>query len=269
MKIYLHTIALEPARWTPQRVSQTLPVLLPRIAEAGYHEVEVFEPHLTSETVSEEIRDAFAGNGIAPIILSSYLNLNPTATTDAQVESLADQVAERIQFYGFQKIRLFPGAGMKPDDADGVRALRERLQRVAARIPNTEILLETHDGSVADDPHVLVQLVEEINNPQVGLLFQPTFFTDVDVIREQFRLEKPYIRHLHLQNRKPDVSFETMEAGVVPWGELLSGIGDGVESTLEFVPAGICSVDSFDIEKTLEQVESDTAYVRRLLAAGA
>lgn len=266
MKIYLHTIALEPARWTPQRVSQTLPVLLPLIAEAGFPEVEIFEPHLTSETISTEIRDAFASNDITPVILSSYLNLNPTVTTDSQVDSLVDQIAERIGFYGFRKIRLFPGAGMKPDDAEGVRVLRERLQRVAARIPETEILLETHDGSVADDPRALVRLVEEIANPKVGLLFQPTFFKDLDLIREQLELEKPYIRHIHLQNRKPDVSFETMEAGVVPWGELLSGIADGVEATMEFVPVGICSVESFDLAKTIEEARSEVAYVRQLLA---
>ena len=77
MKIYLHTIALEPARWTAQRVSQNLIDLLPVIAEAGFPEVEVFEPHLTSETTSGEIRDAFARFGITPVILSSYLNMNP------------------------------------------------------------------------------------------------------------------------------------------------------------------------------------------------
>lgn len=266
MKIYLHTIALEPARWTAQRVSQNLIDLLPVIAGAGFPEVEVFEPHLTSETTSGEIRDAFARNEVTPVILSSYLNLNPAVTSDAQVDALADQIAERIAFYGFQKIRLFPGAGMKPGDAAGIGTLRERIQRVAERIPDTDILLETHDGSVADDPQVLVRLVRDLGNSQIGLLFQPTFFKDVDLIREQFLLEKPDIRHVHLQNRNPDASFAGMEEGIVPWPEILREIGQGVESTLEFVPAGICGVESFDLAKTLDQVKSEAAYVRRLLA---
>jgi len=264
MKIYLHTIALEPARWTAQRVSQNLIDLLPVIAEAGFPEVEVFEPHLTSETTSGEIRDAFARNGVTPVILSSYLNMNPAVTSDAQVDALADQIAERIAFYGFQKVRLFPGAGMKPGDAEGIRILRERIQRVAARIPGADILLETHDGSVADDPQVLVQLVRDLGHPRIGLLFQPTYFKDVDLVREQFQLEKPYIRHIHLQNRNPDGSFAGMESGTVPWPEILREISEGVESTLEFVPVGICGVESFDLAKTVDQVQSEAAYVRRL-----
>ncbi len=264
MKIYLHTIALEPARWTPQRVSQKLTDLLPLIAEAGFPEIEVFEPHLTPETASQEIREAFVQHGITPVILSSYLNLNPAVNDDSQVDALADQVAERVEFYGFRKVRLFPGAGMNPDDAEGVRILRERLQRVAARLPGADILLETHDGSVADDPEVIVRLVRDIDNPRVGLLFQPTFFDDVSFIMKQLRLEKPYIRHLHLQNRKPDVSFERMEAGVVPWPRILEEIGAGVDSTMEFVPVGICGVESFDLDKTIEQIKSEVAYVRRL-----
>ncbi len=264
MKIYLHTIALEPARWTPQRVSQNLTDLVPLMAEAGFHEVEIFEPHLTVQTTSEEIRQCLAGHNVSPVILSSYLNLNPAVTDDSQVGLLVDQIAERIDFYGFQQIRLFPGAGMNPADIAGVRILRERIQRVAARIPETEILLETHDGSVADDPQTLVNLIAEIDNPKVRLLFQPTFFQDTEIIFEQFRLQKPFIRHIHLQNRKPDLSFERMEIGVVPWPELLAEIGGEVDATMEFAPVGICGVDSFDLAKTLDQVKSEVAYVRQI-----
>lgn len=264
MKIYLHTIALEPARWTPQRVSQKLTDLVPLMAGAGFREIEIFEPHLTAETTSEEIRQCFAASNVTPVILSSYLNLNPAVTDESQVDTLADQIAERIDFYGFRQIRLFPGAGMKPDATNGIRVLKERIRRVAARIPDTEILLETHDGSVADDPQVLVGLVQEIDNPKVKLLFQPTFFRDVERILEQFRLQKPFIRHIHLQNRKPDVSFEQMEIGVVPWPEILAETGDDVDATMEFVPIGICGVDSFDLAKTLDQVKSEVAYVRQI-----
>ncbi len=264
MNIYLHTIALEPARWTQQRVSQKLTDLVPLMAEAGFSEIEVFEPHLTAETISEEIRQCFEDHAVTPVILSSYLNLNPTVTDDAQIDLLVDQIAERIAYYGFRKIRLFPGSGMKPDDVEGIRILRDRVRRVAARIPDTEILLETHDGSVADDPQAIVRMLQEIDHPKVSLLFQPTFFQDVDLILDQFRLQKTFISHIHLQNRKPDASFERMADGIVPWPRLLAEIGGEVNATMEFVPVGICGVESFDLAKTLDQVKSEVAYVRQI-----
>jgi len=37
-----------------------------------------------------------------------------------------------------------------------------------------------------------------------------------------------------------------------------------VTATLEFVPAGICPVEKFDLDATLRQAKSEAAYVRGL-----
>ncbi len=267
MNILLHTIALEPARWTPQRVSQSLPTLLANIAGAGFHEIEIFEPHLGETPSSPEIREALAAHDLKPVILSSYLDLNPARTPDADLDAKIDIMSERINFYGFSKVRIFPGSKMNPADEDGVRAFAARLRKLAARMEGLEILLETHDGSLADDPEVLVRIVEEMRDlgcANVGLLFQPTVFGDADSIRYQFQIQKPHIRHLHLQNRKPDLSFETMKDGVVPWPEILRELAGTVDATLEFVPTGICSVGEFNLDATIAEALSEVEFVRGL-----
>ena len=86
MDLLFHTIALEPARWTPQRTSRDLAGILPPIASAGFRRIEVFEPHLTDATTSPKIRDAFRSL-ISPEILSSYLNLNTPESSPAQVDA--------------------------------------------------------------------------------------------------------------------------------------------------------------------------------------
>jgi sugar phosphate isomerase/epimerase len=264
MNILFHTIAIEPARWTPQRVSRPLTELLPHISRAGFRDVEIFEPHLTADATSQEIKDALTANNLTPVVLSSYLNLNPEKTSDAEVDESGAQIAGRVAFYGFKKLRLFPGPGMNPGDSAGVAAFTARVKRLASRLPKTEILLETHDGSLADDPAVVVRIVEDLAMPNVGLLFQATTFQDRNVIMEQFHIEKPLIRHLHLQNRMPDASFVGMRDGIIPWPEILKELGGRVDATLEFAPVGICPMEQFDLTAALAQAVDEAAYVRSL-----
>jgi sugar phosphate isomerase/epimerase len=263
MNILLHTIALEPARWTPRRVSRPLIELLPAIAAVGFRELEIYEPHLATAAEAAGIREGFQRLGLVPIVLSSYLNLNPATTTDSVLDQDISKLAERIEYYGFRKVRLFPGPGMKPEDEKAAALFMGRLERLLQRIPPVEVLLETHDGSLADDPALLVRLMGRMP-ANVGLLYQSTFFSR-EAALDQFRMQKPFIRHLHLQNRMPDGSFVTLRNGVVPWPEILGEIGDNVEATLEFVPVGIQPEETFDLEATLTQAREETEYARTLI----
>lgn len=186
MKILLHTIALEPARWTPQKVSRSLVDLLPRIARAHFRELEIFEPHLTADTTSAELGDAFEASGLKPVILSSYLDLNPAKSSDQEVTTGIEQIAARAEFYGFEKLRLFPGLRMSPTDTAGIDIFKVRLQQLVRHVSPLQVLLETHDGSLADDPNRVASIVRESGLENLALLFQPTHFLERAGILEQF-----------------------------------------------------------------------------------
>jgi sugar phosphate isomerase/epimerase len=220
MRLLLHTIALEPARWTPQRTSRTLTELLPHIAAANFRELEIFEPHLGAATISTEIRDAFARFNFTPEILSSYIDLNAARTGDADFISAATTIRARMEFYGFRKLRVFPGPGMNPSDETGISVFMRRMECLNKALPETEILLETHDGSLADDPGVITGIVRTLGMPRVGLLYQPTIF-EPEAALSQFETEKEFIRHLHLQNRNADLTFARLKDGVVPWERII------------------------------------------------
>jgi sugar phosphate isomerase/epimerase len=265
MEILFHTIAVEPERWTTKRVSRPLTELLGPLATAGFRELEIYEPHLGANPTSDEIRQALRTHDESPVILSSYLNLNPEATTDKEMEEGVRMMAERVKFYGFRKVRLFAGSKLHTDDRVGVAAFTHRVSRLADRLTETEILLETHDGSLADNPQALVAVVEEVARPNVGLLFQPTFLADRDATLAQFRLQQPFIRHLHLQNRNPDLTFAPMAEGVVPWRELFALGAANVGATLEFVPVGIGAPSDFDLHATLHQAKLEINAIGRML----
>lgn len=265
MKILFHTIAIEPERWTPKRVSRPLTEILGPVAAAGFRELEIYEPHLGAEATSSAIRETLQANGQTPVILSSYLNLSPASMTDGEAEEGIEQIAGRTDFYGFSKVRLFAGSKLQPEDAAGIAGFVERVRRMADRMPRTEIVLETHDGSLADDSRAVMAAMEQIQRPNVGLLFQPTFFTDREAILEQFRLQRPHVRHLHLQNRNRDLSFARMADGIVPWRELFAMGAASCDATLEFVPVAICGVEDFNLEASLAQAVSEVESVRAML----
>ena len=108
-------------------------------------------------------------------------------------------------------------------------------------------------------------MIVDLGLPNVGLLYQPTIFK-ADAALSQFRLQKDLIRHLHLQNRNPDLTFATMLDGVIPWDRIIKESAPGVDATLEFLPAGICRVEDFDLKETLIQARAEADYVRELIA---
>ena len=261
MNILLHTIALEPARWTPARVSQRLVDLLAPIADAGFEQIEIFEPHLDGD--ASEICEGLVKHQLQPVMLSSYLDLNPATTSDTEHASKVEILADRIQFFGFQKLRLFAGSRMSPTDPGAIAAFTTRVRVLANSLPKTEVLLETHDGSLADDSRLIVRIVEELDLPNVGLLYQPTLFTAESALA-QLALQKHLIRHVHLQNRNPDLSFATLRNGVIPWKSIFAELSPDVDATLEFVPVAICTVEQFDLKAALAEARAEVEYAREI-----
>jgi len=263
MNILLHTIALEPARWISQRVSQKLSDLIPKIAHTRFRDLEIFEPHLAAEDEAL-IASLLKSNGLAPVILSSYLQVAPKLTTGEKFLAENSELVARVRRFQFRKVRLFPGGGISPGDKAATDVVAHRLSQVAAELPEVQILIETHDGSIADEPEEMVALVQQINLPNVSLLWQPTVFQTEPALR-QLAVQKHYVRHVHLQNRNPDGSYTTLKNGVVPWDKILPQFQD-TEATIEFVPSAICSVDEFDLETSLAEAVTEAGYAESISA---
>ena len=263
MELLLHTIALEPARWTPERVANPLVELLPAIAKAGFRRLEVFEPHLTLAADEEALPRLFSSLRLEPVVLSSYFNVNPAVTTPSAFEQGAQELATRVQRFRFQKVRLFPGSGVNPQDEAAVAAVTERIGVLAQRMPQVEFLLEAHDGSIADSPERFLHLVRDLAAPNVGILYQPTVFSEAPALR-QFELQRPFIRHLHLQNRAvgDEGRFTRLSEGGVPWKKIVQGLtaNPHVAATLEFVPSAICPVADFNLELSLAEAVAEAEY---------
>jgi len=258
MDILFHTISMEPARWTSQRVSQKLSDLIPKIAGASFEKLEIYEPHLAAEDEEALLASLFK-HGLDPVMLSSYLQISPGKTDNEKFAAEKGELIARVKRFGFHKVRLFPGGGVSPKDGDAIKVVAERISQIARELAGVQILLETHDGSIADEPAAIVAFVDQLHLPNVSLLYQPTIFKPEPAL-QQFAVQKHLIRHVHLQNRDADGKFSTLKEGVVPWDKILPQLD--VDLTLEFVPSAICPVEKFDLEKSLSEAvaEADYAY---------
>jgi sugar phosphate isomerase/epimerase len=263
MKTYLHTIALEPARWTPERVSRPLIEILGPIKAGGFDELEIFEPHLTFAEDEEELRQALREHGLEARILSSYLDVSPSKNTPHQFQEAAQDVVERMERWGFQAIRLFPGRLVSTENSEEWQTLLARYRLVADALPHAEILLETHDGSIADDPALLAAAVKQAERPNIKLVYQPTVF-EAERAQIQFTLQLPWIRHLHLQNRNKDLSMVRLKSGVIPWEVLLAAAPKGVSASIEFVASGIKPVAEFSLEAALQEAIETRNWVKQV-----
>ncbi len=261
MNILLHTIALEPARWTPARVSRPLIELLPAIAAAGFYKLEVFEPHLALAPDEGALVEAFRATHLAPTVLSSYLDMNPATNPEETFAPQARALLARVEQFGFQKVRLFPGRGPELVQTDETAdRMASRLRTLATHRLETEFLFETHDGSLADDPARVLRVLERSGCPNVGLIWQPTVF-EVGAAREQFAVQRSAIRHFHLQNRTSADRITTLGAGIIPWKELLGAINFGADATIEFLPTGLVPLEQFDLTTTLQEAVQEFDYV--------
>ncbi len=264
MNILLHTIALEPARWTPQRVSRPLSELLPTVAGAGFYKLEIFEPHLAMLPDEPALIPIFERYHLVPMVLSSYLELSPHLNPEAAFETQAAELLARVDRFGFGKVRLFPGSGPDPANTGATIAqIGRRLGFLAGQRPEVEFLLETHDGSLADSPGLVIELVRTSGRPNVGLLWQPTIF-EPRAAMAQWEMQKPFVRHVHLQNRTPDGRFSRLESGVIDWEAILGSVEFQVDVSLEFVPSGICEVEAFDLTTVVQEAVEEFGYVVKL-----
>lgn len=264
VNILLHTIALEPARWTPERVSRPLSELLPTVAGAGFYKLEIFEPHLALLPDEPALIPIFKRLHLVPMVLSSYLELSPHLNPQGTFEAQAADLLARVDRFGFGKVRLFPGKSPAlTDPAASIAEIGRRLGFLAGQRPDVQFLVETHDGSLADDPACAVALVRASDRLNVGLLWQPTVF-EPGAARAQWKIQKEFVRHVHLQNRTSDGQFSRLAAGVIDWGEILESLDFEVDVSLEFVPSGICAVEDFDLTTVVQEAVEEFGYVVKL-----
>jgi len=132
---------------------------------------------------------------------------------------------------GAGSVRIMRG-NVRPDDNEWAGAFNravDSLRRLAEKLPDgVHLNMENHANSMSTNSEETMKLVEAVNDPGVGVLYDPTnlyLYGEPD-FRQAFERQKKSIGHVHVKDFRlfPGGNFcpVLMGEGDVPWRQLVS-----------------------------------------------
>jgi len=270
LEIVLNSIALEPNRWTQDKVPYfRLENLIEPIAAAGFRSVEIWQNHavLLEPAELRDLRGRADEAGVTFPILGMYPQFHLEGEErDAELRGW-DAMADTMRALGASVLKVMPGhvasADMGPDVWDrSVEFVREVLDRTAELAP--VIPLETHAGTLGDDAEALLRFFRDVGSDRLKVCLQPLDFTSTEDTIAFYDALAPHVMHLHLQGRKGN-EMCMLEDAEMDYGRLLAHafeMGFSGYLSIEFVCG--CVVDSpeqFDLDLVLENARRDRGFI--------
>lgn len=174
-------------------------------------------PHdlIHAKTVGEMTRAA----GLSVACYGSYYRL-----TDDE-PGMAEKIVAAAKALGAPLIRVWAGTLPSAEAGEDCRAMIVRnAQRLADMAGETEIAFEYHGGTLTDDASSALRLLEEVNRPNIGTLWQPPVNMETEDCLASIRTVGKYIRNIHTfswngTDRLP------LSGGAEKWRACLSEIG--------------------------------------------
>jgi sugar phosphate isomerase/epimerase len=254
MKYLLGTVLLEPNRWK----NRNQPVLrvaewLPRIAEAGFEGIELWENHWHCASDSE--RDAIKTSPVPIAGFNTYPRFDDPAAETEVNKALA--VCEAL---GARYLKFNVGH-QAPQSLDEANA---RLKAIASRLPEaTELRCECHAGTWLETPEAVSNFIESSPEPPpfVGILH--AFAMPIPELIRWLSIPRFNVKEIHVQcidengkwvgiARYPNRSCETLR--------VLSDHGFDGDFTLEFTEG--TAAQGNDPEVLWKNALEDFAFLR-------
>jgi sugar phosphate isomerase/epimerase len=273
MLIVLNTIALEPNRWTEGKIPQfQMEELLEPISEAGFESLEIWQNHvaLRDREDIEAIAEQADSLDISTPIVGMYPRFHLEGE-DRQAElDRFDGMVEKMDLLGADILKLMPG---QVPSSELTAELWERsvkfMREVLERTEESDVIftLETHGGTVADDPDALERFMEDVGSERLEVCWQPYDFSSTGRAIKLFDRLAESIVHLHLQGRR-DGEMELLEHADIDYRQVLGHIFntdfDGYIS-IEFVrDCVVNSPEYFDLGHVLDNARRDREFVENI-----
>lgn len=269
-ELVLNTIALDPNRWTPEKVAHfDLVDLLPVIAEAGFDALEVWQYHLarlTDEQVAA-LSERARSLGIALPVVGLYPALHLSGEDREREWKAMETLIARSAVLGAEMVKMFAGCLgsdeiTKETFARSV-AFAQEMAKAAAGY-GLVLTAETHPDTLCDGVPATRRFLDAVAAPNVRVCFQPFDFASTEQTLADYRVLREHIVHVHVQGRRADrvVLLEEADLDYRAFLQVLAADGfDGV-LCIEFVKGGIVErSEDFDLNLVLANARRDRAFV--------
>ncbi|MFP4355835.1 MAG: sugar phosphate isomerase/epimerase family protein [Phycisphaerae bacterium] len=203
------TIAFQDKKWAKDvRVERPLFDILPTLAEAGYDAAEIWAPHAMQLEPEQLVRTRGQMDqlGIGASLISPYFDFTTSSQTARDSLGTGRRCVEIATVLGASGIRCFTG---KVGSAEATERQWDlavaNLQKLAALAEPAGLFLacETHSRNLMDTPESAKDLMQRVDRPNVGLIFQPGTFGP-ETCYDALDMLWPWTRHVHANNRKGD-----------------------------------------------------------------
>ncbi|MEM1271116.1 MAG: sugar phosphate isomerase/epimerase family protein [Bacteroidota bacterium] len=272
--LLLNTIALEPNRWTStKQPHRPLEVLLPRLAEAGFNDLEIWQHHVSTlgPAARPRIAEAFQRHGLQAHVIGWYPAFHTQGNDAAAQRSSLDEAIQWARALGAGFIKVFPGAVAYDhlSQADRERSI-DALRRFTDRAADAGLVVtaETHENTLADSVEHALDMLARVGHPALQLCFQPLDLADTEQAIEDFDRLAPHVAHLHIQGRRND-AFAPLRQSDLNWPHLLqhiSATGFTGPVCLEFVAGCVSETpETLDLNTVLQQARDDWEVLERWL----
>jgi 3-dehydroshikimate dehydratase len=258
VKLSFCSIAYQQKKWsTPLVVETDLRDIIPRVRQAGYDGIEIWEPHLRGfdESGLRDLGSTLVEAGLAVPMISPYFNFTKSPDHIRDSLDLGRRLIETCQPLRPAALRCFTGTASHqatPKQWQGAAdALRELATIAAAH--GMFLALETHAWNLMDTVDSTFRLLDMVHHPALGIIFQPSTFAP-DHLAAMDRL-RPHIRHIHATNNKEGQAC-TLAGGEMCWRTILDRLQ---EQPFE----GFISVEWFGSEPDAA-LQREAAYLHSL-----
>ncbi len=270
MKLMLNSIALEPNRWTRDKIPHfALKDLLAPMKDAGFNAVEVWQNHLAllASRAVRELKEAAEDSGIDFPAVGIYpaFHLDPPGRNEEKSRILS--IAGKAADIGAKVLKMMPGkipsAELDPELKRKSEAFVSEILE-ATETYDLTLTFETHGGTLADDTGALQSFIKAVGSERLKVCWQPYDFRHTAKAIALFDELSQHITHLHLQGRKSG-EMELLENADIDYSRVLKHIKatgfDGYVS-IEFVRDCVSkSPESFDLFKVLSNAARDREFV--------
>jgi len=274
MDLLLNTIALDPNRWTADKIPYyTLDRLLPHIAGTPFKKLEVWQHHVShaSDDDIQWYRHLADDLGLTFSILGLYPRLHlEDHARDHEMNSV-QHLLDVAGVLGARLIKIFPGnlgtEVVTDAEYDRSIAFMQAMARRAAAA-NLTITCETHANTLCDTRNACLRFLRDVNAKNVKACYQPYDFIDTAQAIVDYEALAEHIIHVHYQGRKNDEMALLKNADLdynVLTNALLAQGFDGY-LCIEFVKGCVVPTPAeFDLMRVLNNARRDEQFIRKMV----
>ncbi len=274
IQILLNSIALEPNRWTSDKIAYfNLGQLIAHIAGAGFHFIELWQFHIsrvTESKIKEYHRIAEAHNLSFPVI-GMYPALHFRDLRRQQELDSIERLMKYAKLLGTDILKTFVGTvgSEQITDSEYERSVEFMLKILElADSYNLTIAGETHQNTLFDTMESCQKTMAAINSENLKVCFQPLDFDNTEKAISDYQSLADNIIHIHYQGQKngkyalladSDLDYTKLTTAVIERG--FSG-----KICIEFVKDCVVKEPKFfDVHKVLENAILDRDFIVKAL----